>query len=97
MDRQYETAFILNPALDDAEIDQKLAQIEQTVAQEGATVGEWNRIGKRKLSYPIRKQHDGYYAFLTFTAEPPVIEALGKIYRLDEKIIRHMTINTEED
>lgn len=97
MERQYETAFILNPTLDDAEIDKKLGQIEQIVAQEGGTVGEWNRMGKRKLSFPIRKQQDGYYAFLSFRAEPRAIEALAKVYRLDEKIIRHMTINMDED
>lgn len=97
MERQYETAFILNASLDDAEIDQKLAQIEETVAQQGGTVGDWNRWGKRKLSFPIRKQHDGYYAFLTFKAEPRMIDALEGIYRLDEKIIRHMTINLEDD
>lgn len=97
MERQYETAFILNASLDDSEIDKKLAQIEEIVTREGGTVGEWNRWGKRKLSYPIRKQHEGYYAFLTFKADPPVIDGLGKIYRLDEQIVRHMTINMEED
>jgi small subunit ribosomal protein S6 len=96
MARSYETAFIFSPTLDDMTIEQKMAQIEELVKKEGGTVEKWDRWTKRRLSFPIKKQTDGHYAFLAFTGEPSSIEILAAAYRLDEAILRHMTINLEE-
>lgn len=96
MPRIYEAAFILSGALDDAAIDQELAKIEELVGREGGTVKEWDKWGKRRLAYEIKKESDGYYAFLTFEAEPAAIERLERAHRLNDKILRCMHILKED-
>ncbi len=96
MTRSYETAFIFKPTLDDAAIEQLMAKIEELVTKEGGTVEKWDRWTKRRLAFPIKKQTEGHYAFLAFRGVPASIETLGAAYRLDESILRHMTINLEE-
>ncbi len=96
MARSYETAFIFSPTLEDSAIEQLMAKIEELVKREGGTVEKWDRWTKRRLSFPIKKHTDGHYAFLVFQGEPSSLGTLGAAYRLDESILRHMTINTEE-
>ncbi len=92
MTRNYETTFILSPVLDEPGLEQQLSKIEAAVQREGGTVKEWEKWGKRRLAFPIKRQSDGYYAFLRFEATPDVIERLGEGFKLDENILRHMHI-----
>lgn len=96
MARTYETAFILNAALDDAGIEQQIGRIEELIAREGGEVKNWEKWGKRRLAFEIKKQTEGFYAFLTFEGEPTIVGALDSTYRLDENIIRHMTLVKDE-
>jgi len=92
MTRHYETAFIFSAALDDAGLEQEMKNAEELIAREGGTVGEWDKWGRRKLAFPIKKQAEGVYGFLRFECEPHAIATLGAAYRLNESVVRHMTI-----
>ncbi len=92
MARNYETTFILSPVLDESSLEQQFSKIEAAVEREGGTVKEWEKWGKRRLAFPIKRQSDGYYAFLRFEGTPDSIERLVDTFRLDENILRHMHI-----
>ena len=92
MKRNYETAFILSPVLDESGTEQEIAKIEEVVGREGGVVKEWDKWGKRRMSFPIKRQSEGYYAFLRFEAEPASIERLTETFKLDDNILRHMHI-----
>lgn len=92
MTRNYETTFILSPVLDESGTEQQISKIEAVIAREGGTVKEWDRWGKRRLAFPIKRQSDGYYAFLRFEGTPDSIERLSETFKLDENILRHMHI-----
>ena len=90
MMRTYEGAFIFSGALDEPALEQEMSNVEELVRREGGTVKEWNKWGKRRLAYGIAGQHDGYYAFLEFELDPTALDGLGRTYRLNENILRHM-------
>jgi len=92
MARNYETTFILSPVLDEPATEQQIEKIEAAVKNEGGTVKEWDKWGKRRMAFPIKRQSEGYYAFLRFEAEPDSIERLTESFKLDENILRHMHI-----
>jgi small subunit ribosomal protein S6 len=96
MMRNYETTFILSPVLDESGTEQQISKIEQTIGREGGVIKEWDRWGKRRMSFPIKRQTEGYYAFLRFQAEPAAIEQLTETFKLDENILRHMHIALDD-
>ena len=96
MARSYEMAFIFDPTLDDAGVEQMMAKIDEMVKNEGGTIEKWDRWPKRRLAFEIKKHREGHYAFLGFKAEPSAIEKLVPVLRLDERVLRHMTINMDE-
>ena len=90
--RNYEGAFIFRPSLDDAGLEEEMKRVEELITAEGGTIKEWDKWGKRRLSFEIKGEQDGYYAFLMFEADPASIEKLVEAYRLREGILRNMNI-----
>lgn len=90
--RNYEGTFIFRPGLDEAGLEAEMGKVEELVTAEGGTITEWDKWGKRRLAYEIAGEHDGYYAFLKFEADPASIARLVEAYRLREGIVRNMNI-----
>ena len=45
-----------------------------------------------RYQYPIKKSKIGYYFIIRFLANPEIISSLERFYKLDENIIRFLTI-----
>jgi small subunit ribosomal protein S6 len=86
---KYEAMFILKPDLPDAEKKTLFAQISDAITKESGTVSAANIWSeKKKLYFPINKQHDGVYYLVNFTVAPAAIEKIRHIYKLNEDILR---------
>jgi small subunit ribosomal protein S6 len=96
MARTYEATFIFSSSLDESALEQEIAKVEELVGKEGGTVKEWNKWGRRRLAYEIGGQSDGFYAFLTYEADPAVLVRFEQVYRLNESILRYMNICVED-
>lgn len=92
MMRTYEGAFIFRPGLDDAGLAEEMSKVEELIKAEGGSVKDWDKWGKRRLAFEIKGETEGYYAFLTFEADPDSIERLVAAYRLRDNIVRNMNI-----
>lgn len=90
--RHYESVVILNAALEDEQIETTLTRIQETLKTNGSEISEIDRWGRKRLAYPIQKSKSGYYAIFRFEAPTEVIKELERIYRLDETIVRYLTI-----
>lgn len=88
----YESVVIINAALDDTEIEAVLSKIDETIKVNGGEITNLDKWGRKRLAYPIQKSKSGYYAVYRFTAPTDLIEKLERQYRLDENIVRYLTI-----
>lgn len=87
--RRYEAMFIVKPDLSEDEKKSVFGQINEAVVKNKGDVsqsGVWAE--KRKLSFAIKKCHEGVYYLMAFTAEPATITELKRTYKLNENIIR---------
>lgn len=90
--RHYESVVIINAALEDDQIDTTLSRIEETLSAQGAELTDLEKLGRKRLAYPIQKSKSGYYAVYRFIAPSGAITELERVYRLDENIVRYLTI-----
>lgn len=88
----YESGIILDPQLEDSQIDKHVEQVESLIKSNGGKILEINRWGMRRLAYEIQKKQQGYYVFFVFEGEGPIPQQLEKAYLLNESIIRFMTV-----
>ncbi|WP_067622123.1 30S ribosomal protein S6 [Alicyclobacillus acidiphilus] len=94
--RQYETMYILNPALE-AEQTAELVQKYQTlISDQGGQIDELQEIGKRRLAYEIEGNREGYYVLIQYTAGTDVSKELERVMRIDENVVRYLTVRVGE-
>lgn len=95
--RRYETTFIVNPQADDAAIDQQVNAVIDMIKGDGGQILRDDRMGTRRLAYPIEGLIQGYYASLIYDAETTVLPKLDRFFRLEEPYMRYLTIKYEGD
>lgn len=91
MPRTYETVLIFDPSLTDEQVDERIDRYKDVLAA-GEDAFHLDLWGKRKLSYPIQKKEQGIYAVLRYDTEPDSLNELERIARLDEMVLRHLTV-----
>ncbi|PLZ97158.1 30S ribosomal protein S6 [Fischerella thermalis CCMEE 5268] len=95
MQTVYETMYILRPDLGDEQVEQIISKYENLLREQGADNIQSQNRGKRRLAYEIKKQRDGIYIQLNYTAPGKVIAVLERAMRLSEEVIRYLTINQQ--
>lgn len=54
-----------------------------------------DNFGKKKLAYPIKNNHQGYYLISEFDLEGDKLKELDKNLRLTNEILRHIIVKKE--
>ena len=93
---KYELAVVVTAQIDDearaAVVDRCKALIERF----GGTIENVDDWGKRKLAYEIQKMNEGYYYFITFSAEGSSIVEIEHRMRIMDNVIRYLCVKKDE-
>ena len=92
----YENVFIARQDLSKLQVEALTNTFVEVITNNGGTVDKVEQVGLRTLAYLIKKNRKGHYVLLNITAEPPVIKELERIMRLNEDLLRFLTIRVEE-
>lgn len=93
----YESAVLINAALDDQQIDSILSRIKDLITNNGGQIREVENWGRKRLAYPVEKSKIGYYAIYRFDAPSDIVARLERIYTLEEQILRFVTLKLSND
>ena len=95
--REYETTIIVQPEISDDGTAAIFERVDRTFTEHDSTRLLCENLGKRKLAYEIRKFHKGHYYVLSFLDDGQVIPAFERVLRLNESVLRFMTIQTNPE
>lgn len=96
MIRLYETIVLFKGDLSDEEIDSQIKRIEDLFARFQAEVVRIRKWGKKRLAYDIAKNRYGFYVLFHFRGEPALLTELDRNLKLNESILRFMTVQLDE-
>jgi small subunit ribosomal protein S6 len=89
---KYETTFILDPGLDEAQVNEEVDKVSQWIKGMGGEVLEVQRWGKRRLAYEINRRRDGIYTLLLYQGPGTIVKELDRKFHLDESVLRSLTV-----
>ena len=90
--RDYELVIIISPEFTEEELEARVNKISQYITDNGGTVSEIERWGKRRLAYPIKRFLEGSYVLTRFRLRPVFGKELTVNLRISDEVLRHLLI-----
>ncbi|MFN2156434.1 MAG: 30S ribosomal protein S6 [Anaerolineae bacterium] len=98
--RQYELYLVIDAEVEEEEVNAIVERMTELVtAGDGETSGEVIKVearGKRRLAYPIRKKTEGQDIILYLHAPSQALASVERVLKLDERVLRHLLVRTDE-
>lgn len=88
----YEAMVLLKPSLTDEEVNGMTEKLNSVITRLGGQVTQVASWGKKKLAYEINKEKKATYVIFRFDAGGTVVKELDRACRLDEHVMRIMTV-----
>lgn len=93
--KQYELLFVVKPTLTEEEIASQIATVKASIEKDGGEIVATADMGMKKLAYEVAKANRGYYTVFYFNANPASINEIERLIRLNENILKFMTVKYE--
>lgn len=93
---KYESMLIARQDLGQSQVNEIVASLSEAIKKEGGEVVNVDNWGLKNLAYRIKKNRKGYYVVLNIAAPANAIFEYERLVRLNEDIIRFMTIKVDE-
>ena len=95
--RTYEMMFIVRPDVEEADLDKIIETFSGYVTGGGGEVKGVEKMGRRRLAYTVRKFNDGFYVLFMIAAEGSLVQELERRLRVQEQVIKFLTVRTDEE
>lgn len=92
----YELMVILDPGVDERNIEANLDKFLSVIRDANGTIENVDIWGKRRLAYEINKKNEGIYAVVNFQATPEATAELDRQLGLSESVMRTKVLRTDE-
>ncbi|MEQ1793369.1 MAG: 30S ribosomal protein S6 [Nitrospira sp.] len=93
----YESLFIIRPSVSDEETNTLIDKMKTVADKTGAQFIKAENWGKKKLAYEVRHERKGTYAYFYFRAPNTTVAELERAYRLEDNILKFLTVHLEKE
>jgi len=88
----YDLMVLLSTSVEDERRARILADVEQTIADNGGTLELKQEWGVRRLAFEIAHTPDAEYHLLQFSGPPALVETLSYNLKITDGVLRHRII-----
>jgi small subunit ribosomal protein S6 len=92
----YESVFIARPDISASQVEALADGFKAIVDENGGSVTKNEYWGLKSLAYRIKKNRKGHYGLMNLDAPAAAVAELERNMRLNEDVLRYMTIRVDE-
>jgi len=92
----YEHVYLARQDLSAQQVEELTAQLAGVIGQMGGKVAKTEYWGVKSLAYRMRKNRKAHMTLLNVDAPPAALNEIERQERLNEDILRYLTIRVEE-
>ncbi|MFT6580093.1 MAG: small subunit ribosomal protein S6 [Alphaproteobacteria bacterium] len=92
----YENVFIARQDISSAQIESIADTMVALIEESGGRLARREYWGVRSLAYRMKKNKKGHYILLNFETPSATVQEMERQLRLNEDILRFMTIRTDD-
>lgn len=94
---RYETIFIIEPDTGEDGRGQLIQKVKDIITKYNGALIEMDEWGTKKMAYEIRRKLRGYYVRADYCGGGDLIAEMERNFRIDDRILKFMTILLTED
>ncbi len=92
----YEHVLIARQDISSQAVDELAEEFAGIITANGGQVTKTENWGLRTLAYRIKKNRKGHYVMMNIDAPPAAVAEMERLEKINEDIVRAMTIRVEE-
>ena len=97
MMNRYELIYIIDTGLEEAARKELIEKVSNLIVANGGEIEKVDETwGKRRLAYAIDYKTEGWYVLVNFKAPAELPKELERNLKIDEKVLRYLTVKVEE-
>lgn len=89
---KYELMLIVNPNADEERQKEIVGRLRTTVEKGKGDIVALDEWGQKKLAYEIKKESEGVYTVITFTATPETLTEIERVLGITDEVLRFKTL-----
>lgn len=94
--KKYEIAYHLSPAVPEGDVLLESGKIAKLIEDSKGMVRHQEAPQKRRLYYPIKKERNSFFGWITFSMPPAELANFSKKLKTAENLLRHLIVEEEE-
>ncbi len=92
----YEHVYLARQDASAQQVEELTAHLKGVVEGLGGSVAKTEYWGVKSLSYRLRKNRKAHFTLMNVDAPPAAINEIERLERLNEDVLRYLTIRVEE-
>lgn len=92
----YEHVFLARQDMSGQQVESLVDQLKSVIADNGGEVGKVEYWGLKSIAFRLRKNRKAHYTLMNITAPPAAITEMERQMRINEDVLRHITLRVEE-
>ncbi len=92
----YEHVYLARQDASAQQVEELTGQLKGVVENLGGSVAKTEYWGVKSLSYRLRKNRKAHFTLMNLDAPPAAINEIERLERLNEDVLRYLTIRVEE-
>ena len=93
---KYESVLIARQDLGASQVSTLVDELKNVISAQGGEVVRVDNWGLKNLAYRIKKNRKGHYVLLNISAPATAVAEYERVMRVNEDIIRYMTVKVED-
>lgn len=89
---KYELMYIIASDVADEKREELIAKFKAYVEAHKGIVAGVDKIGMKKLAYPINFKNEGFYVLMNIEMNPAEVDAMSKLMNITDGIVRHIFV-----
>ena len=92
----YEHVYLARQDASTQQVEELTTQLKGVIEGLGGTIAKTEYWGVQSLSYRLRKNRKAHFTLMNVNAPPAAINEIERLERLNEDVLRYLTIRVEE-
>jgi len=89
---KYELIYIISVDKAEEKREAIIARFNSYVTEKGGNVENLDKLGVKKLAYPIKFKNEGYYVYMRVALPTNEVDAMSKLLNITDGVIRHQFV-----